>query len=235
MDPGEHELAQGSRRLAAPPQHAPDPVMAVQLDRAVGGRVGIGADHHADRRLPAVMAFDDLVQVQVDQDVAVDDQKGAARQELAGLFDAAAGAQNGRLPRVANPHAQGGAVAERVGDFLPVVMEVDDDVGNAVAFQEQQRVVDQRPICDGQERFRQLVGQGPETGGQAGREDHGFHCWAFMGQPAPARRAPGAPAAVSARGSAGSLPGRSRACAGWPPGSGHSASPSRCRRSGRPP
>src|SRR5262249_29838001 len=59
-----------------------------------------------------------------------------------------------------------------VGDLLALVVQVDDEVGDAVAGEERDGVADERHVAYRQERLRPLVGQGNEPGGEAGGQNH---------------------------------------------------------------
>jgi hypothetical protein len=57
------------------------------------------------------------------------------------------------------------------------MMQVDDDVMDAMTFQKQQIPHDQGCSRDGEQGFGNRIGERPQPCAQAGGKDHGFH-WA---------------------------------------------------------
>ncbi len=92
-----------------------------------------------------------------------------------GLLDSPAGAENNRLVRIDNSHPQRAAVSQGLRNHGAEMMEVDDDVTNAMPLQEQQIPDDHRGAGDRQKRFRCGIGQRPQPGTEACCEDHRFH------------------------------------------------------------
>ena len=68
-----------------------------------------------------------------------------AVEEVAGVADGAARAEDDRLLDVVEAHAEGAPVAERFADGLGLVVQVDDDVVEPVAGQVLGDVADERP------------------------------------------------------------------------------------------
>ena len=99
-------------------------------------------------------------QIDIDEDLAVDDEARlatAVRQEVGHATDTAAGAQKLGLLRVANIDAVVSATAQRLGDELAQVEQVDADLGDTKAAQKRQRIAGQRMIADGEQRLGQLA------------------------------------------------------------------------------
>ena len=120
--------------------------------------------------------FAEAAQVGVAPDVGIDDEKRRFTQQRQGLDDAAGGFQAFfRFARVVNAQAVGAAVAERGGNHLATVAEVDDHFAVSGAGEAAQLPADEAIAADAQQRFGTVSGQRAHAFAASGGEDHGFH------------------------------------------------------------
>ena len=70
------------------------------------------------------------------------------------------------------------AVAQLFFDLRAEMMQINDDIADAVTAQEQQSKLDHGPASHRHQRFRHTVGDRPQACALAGGEHHRFHSMA---------------------------------------------------------
>src|SRR5690606_29301639 len=90
-----------------------------------------------------------------------------------GVLEPPAGAEDGGLLAVLDAGAEIRAVAELGPDQVAVVVQVDDDVADAVAGQQGDAVANDGDVAHRQEGLGQGPAEVAEPGGQAGAQQHG--------------------------------------------------------------
>ena len=101
------------------------------------------------------------------QAVAVQHEERASAQQRQGVLHAAAGFQQSLLVHDL------GAVPYSIGDLLAEMMDVHDDIADAMGDQSIQRALEQGAAGHGNQRLGHGVGQRPHALAAAGRQDHG--------------------------------------------------------------
>jgi hypothetical protein len=165
LDAGEH-VGPG------PEQPAHRPAVVGRVDGAPALRVGVRTDDQGRGRARFSVRAQHRAQIEVEDDLAVQDHERLGAEERQRAPDAAAGAEDGRLARVGDRDPELGAGAELVGDELAVVVQVDDQLADAVAGAQRDRVADERDVGDRHERLGPLVAERAQTRAEAGGEDH---------------------------------------------------------------
>ncbi len=136
--PGKHQFTNRAvrldRRFAV--EKPADSTARIDVHGAVFVGALVSAQHQGRRRIPLHVEADERRQIQIDQRVCVDDDEGAVLQECFRLEQPAAGVEQFLLSRIADLEAQGSAVLQAVLDLLAEVMQVDDNVLDAVVAQQ---------------------------------------------------------------------------------------------------
>ena len=83
--------------------------------------------------------------------------------------------QNNWFGRIDNPQPIPRAIAQRLLNHRPEVMQINDDIVEPVPLQQQEIPYNQRRACDGEKRLRNRIRQRPQASPQARCEDHGLH------------------------------------------------------------
>jgi hypothetical protein len=115
-----------------------------------------------------------LGQVDVGEDVAGDDEERLV-ELVAGVADAAGGAERDGLVRVRHRHAVLAAVAEVRLDVVGEEGDRDDDLVEAVLLEQRDDVLHHRTVGEGQHRLRRVRRERPQPGALAAGHDHGLH------------------------------------------------------------
>src|SRR5262249_27704303 len=127
-------------------------------------------DDERRQRAHLAMMREYRVEIDVDDNLAVDQNERLPGKKGRGRAHAAAGAEDfGLLARIDH------RVAELVFDQLAEMVRVDDDVANAVAAQKSQRPAHERDVTDGQKRLGTLYRQVAEPRAEPGGKYHSFH------------------------------------------------------------
>ncbi len=134
------------------------PVGVVDHDAVARGIVDLFDGDRGDRAALAVGAHERR-DVDVGQGVAADDHEGVVGQQLAKPARAAGRAQQLLFEAVVGPQPERFAVAEVAADVVGVVVQVDADLGHAVARQQAQDVLHDRAIDDRRHRLGGAIGE----------------------------------------------------------------------------
>ena len=121
------------------------------------------------------VAANEVGEVEVEEHVAVDEEHRVVAEQAPHLSRTAARAQQLALEGVRDAQPEGTAVPDRLAHGGGQVMEVDDDVGDAVAAQQLQRPVQQRAVEHRQDGLGAQQGERPHAQAQPGRQDHRLH------------------------------------------------------------
>ncbi len=117
---------------------------------------------------------DECGDVDVGQGVAADHDERVVGQQVAKVAGAAGGAEQRLFEAVLEIEAERRAVAEVGADVVGIVVQIDADLGDAMAREQPQDVFHHRAVDDRRHRFGDTVRQWGETRAQAGRHDHRF-------------------------------------------------------------
>ena len=148
--------------------------LVARAHEPVGGRV-LDRRQRERRRGAGPLVLRDLGgQVHVGQHVAVEHQEALVEQRL-GVLERAAGAERPRLLDVAQPDAEGRAVAEHVAHAAGQVAARHDDVVDAVAAQPVEHEADERAVDERDHRLGHRAGQRPQARALAARQDQRLH------------------------------------------------------------
>src|SRR5579859_5495201 len=120
------------------------------------------------------MVADDVAEVEVGEGVAADEDERLV-QVLFGVLDAAGGPEGHFLARVGNANAKLASVAEVVFDGARHVLDGDDDIADAVRFEEVEDVLHHRAPDDGHHRLGAGHRQGAQAGALASRHHDCLH------------------------------------------------------------
>ena len=162
------DRASAASRLLLEARDAPGGV--VDHDAVVRGVVDLFDGDGGDAAVRAVGGHERR-DVDVGQGVAAHHQEGVVAEQLAKPAGAAGGAQQLLFEAVVGVQAKGPAVAEVAPDVVGVVVQVDADLGHAVARQQPQDVLHHRTIDDGRHGLGGAVGERRQAGAQTGRHD----------------------------------------------------------------
>src|SRR5207249_4827317 len=205
VDPGEHDASEGSLDPGREPDDAPHPVLGIELDEAVARGFRVGPHDHRRHGAAGPVEGDDVLQVELEEAVAVHHHERLAREQWLGPLDAAARVEDRILPGVLDPEAEAAAVTDALLDRVAQVMEVDHHLADAAGVQELQDVLEQRPSRDRKERLRRRVGERREARTPPRGEHHGATDHAGRSSPSSGTQATSRAAAVASAGSARSI------------------------------
>ena len=118
------------RRTTVDEPHA---IVGVNYDRAIGARGRIGPEHHGHQGLALTVPVPQGLQIQVDHDVRVEHQKRCVSQQRRDAFQGPGSTQNFWFKRERQMHPPAAAITEPLGELVSVVMQVNDDVVDALA------------------------------------------------------------------------------------------------------
>jgi hypothetical protein len=117
---------------------------------------------------------DDLLEIEVGQGVATDDDEGVV-EILRGVLDAAGGAQRRLLHDVGDLHADVAAVVEEILDGGGHVAQRHHYFGDAVMFEQVKDVADDRLVDDGHHRLGAANCNRAQARPFTARHDNCFH------------------------------------------------------------
>jgi hypothetical protein len=129
-------------------------------------------------------------EIEVEDDVAVEDEDGLVADPAADVPRAAARAEDLALERVRHVHAELAAVADGAPDGARPVVEVDHHLLHAVRRQHLERPVQERPIEDGQHGLGAIERERPHPRAEARGQDDGPHLKTISPVPPEARNSP---------------------------------------------
>ncbi len=155
-------------------EEALDAAVLLGLDEPVGARVLDRRQHDRDDGLSLLVEGDDVLEVDVGEDVAVEDD-GPVVDDLTRVLVGARGAERLRLDDVADPHVVMRSVAEDVLDLLWLVGEAEDDVVDVDASEQVQLIGEKRRADERHDGLRGVQRQGPQAGAFSACENHGLH------------------------------------------------------------
>ena len=112
-------------------------------------------------------------EIGVGQDVAVEDEHGPVR-EIGRVADTAAGAERLGLDHVAQPDAEGPAIAQRLLHVVDAIRAGQDDVGHAVLTQQRELPGEEGLIQQGHDRLRTRERQRSQARALTAGEDDGL-------------------------------------------------------------
>jgi hypothetical protein len=155
-----------------------DPASRIGDDHAIFQ--GVGYTKQGQRRfgLSLLMKGDNVLQVNIGDGVATNNEKGLVQESL-GILDTARRPQGSLLNRIANVHAQALAVSEVTLYDLGHEMQGDDDVGDALPFEQIQDVSHDRLGHHGHHRFGPANGQRAQPRALAAGHHNRFHVCSF--------------------------------------------------------
>jgi hypothetical protein len=114
-------------------------------------------------------------EIEVEDDVAVEDEQGLVPDPATDLARSASRAQDVALERIRDLQSEGTAVADGGAHAAREVMEVDHHLLHAVRREHLERPVQERAVEDGQHGLGAIEREGPHPGAEACGQDHGFH------------------------------------------------------------
>jgi len=91
------------------------------------------------------------------------------------LLDRARGAEQLCLERVCDADAELRAITEITGDFVRQMMQVHDQLADALPAQQLDVMLEQRLAADGHHDLRNIEPERTQSRTEAGGEDEGFH------------------------------------------------------------
>jgi hypothetical protein len=155
----------------------PGAAVSVDVDRAPGDRVGDPADHHgAEDAGVGGVGGEQRGQVDVEDQLAVHRHErlvaAVGIEQREGVLEAAAGAEQDVLGAVDDAGAERRAVAQLALDDVAAVVDVDDDVADAVGDELGEAEAQDRQVAHRQHRLGALVGQRAQAGTLAGAQQH---------------------------------------------------------------
>src|SRR5207247_1790637 len=118
--------ADGAPRVARPARQGGDPPVRAGDHGPVGARVGIGQQGQGRRHAGGAVPGEEVLEVEVEQHVAVHEQERLVAEEVPHPPRAPAGAENGPLPRPVDGQAAVTAIPHRRGDGLRDAQRVHD-------------------------------------------------------------------------------------------------------------
>src|SRR5579862_8638394 len=108
------------------------------------------------------MKSDQRTEVHVHQIVAIKHNELLSAQFLFHFLYRARRAQQFRLVRIGDFYAESASVTEVAGDFLRQIMQVDDDLANALSPEQFQMMFEQRFPADRYHHLRYIQTEGPQ-------------------------------------------------------------------------
>jgi len=160
-----------------------DAAVFVANDCAVFERVGNGIDGDGGESADGEMVLDGGLKVEVGEGVAADDEEGVVEMG-GGVFDTASGAERHLLDDIGDIETEGAAVTVEVLDHGGQILEGDDDLGNAVVFEQLKNMTEDRLVDKRDHRLGAPNRQGTQAGAFTAGHDYGFHslCPVTVGQ-----------------------------------------------------
>ncbi len=122
----------------------------------------------------ALVAAAQRGEVEVEDDVAVEDEEGLVADPAADLARTAARPEDLALEGIRHLHPEPAAVADGGADRGGKVVEVDHHVFHAVPGEHLERPVQERPVEDGQDGLGAIERERPHARPQARGQDHRF-------------------------------------------------------------
>ena len=135
----------------------------------------IGPQNQGRCRFFLFVKRDDLSQRQIDQHVRVDDDKRALAKKRFGFQKTAAGVEQLALFRIADLKPEFSAIPQVSFNPIAQVVQIDNDLADAVAAKEQERVVDHWTTGHGHKGLRDRLRQRLQPMAQACGKDHRLH------------------------------------------------------------
>jgi len=111
------------------------------------------------------------LEVDLTEGVAVDDEEGIGRHQIERVAWPARRSEQRVFPRIADLHAKLGSVSEDRGDRLRPMMQVDDNLADALRVQPGEDVLDERALTERHNGFRDQTGDGIEAGAKPRAEN----------------------------------------------------------------
>ena len=174
---GKHESGQRllDRHLTRLASNTPDRARPVRFNQAIRRLIGVQSEQQCCDGLGPPVGGQEGGQIEIKDRIRVQNQKRLAVEKRLGFLDPAAGVQDGVFRRIGNPQAVGTPVAQGFSEPMPKMVEVQHDLFNAVGFDKQERVFDQRATGDRHQRLGNRIRQRSHPGAEAGRKNHGTH------------------------------------------------------------
>ena len=166
-----------------------DGAVGVDVDETVVARVVHGVEAEAEPGLPPLVGLPQRGQVEVGQHVAVQREETlleVGRRKL----DRARGAERLRFDQVAQPRAAAGAVSEHFLELVGKEAAGEHDLVNAVRSQPIDHVAEERPVDQGQDRFRGVGGQRLKAGALPSDQNQCLQSRYSVSLPVPGRPMP---------------------------------------------
>ena len=107
------------------------------------------------------------------------DEAGSRREEMGGLFEAAAGIEQDLFVRDLDAHAEIIVRSQAVDNLLGEMMRVDDDIENAERAQAGKGDLEQRASANFHQRLGARVRERAQARAEAGGQNHGLHLPSF--------------------------------------------------------
>ena len=156
-------------------EKALDPPLFVDHHDAELERVLHALEGDGDHGAALLVERDDVLQVEVGERVAADDDERVVAELVLGQLDAAGGAGRSLLHRVLHAHAERGPVAEVVADDLGQEHERDDGLVDAVPLEQLHDVLHARLAAQRHHRLGLVARERPQAGALAAGHDHCAH------------------------------------------------------------
>lgn len=131
------------------------------------------------------MRLDELEEVAIGEVVAVNDEERSFAELGEDFSDGSGGAEELRLVGIGYFHAELVTVPEMAPDHIRKVMEVDENLPEALKSKATDRVLNDRHAIDRQHDLWNIVGQPTETFPFTCRKKHGFHGLMVLGRIGP--------------------------------------------------
>ena len=151
-----------------------DATAFVADDCAIFERIGNGIDGECGESADGDVVLDGGLEVEVGQGVATDDEKGVVEMG-GGVLDTAGGAEGHILDDIGDFEAEATAVAIEVLDHGGHILESNDDLGNAVIFEQLENMAEDRFVDKGYHRLGTPNRQGAQAGAFTAGHDYGSH------------------------------------------------------------
>jgi hypothetical protein len=159
-------------------------MVGVEAHAAVARELAVGHERERHERARGRMLVGEPDQVDVGQRIAVDDQKGVGAEQRPRQAWAACAAKHARLlPGVAYARREVRAVPDNGGQCLRAVMEIQDEIVDALRDEPADDAANHRFTRDRNRRLGANVGERAQAGTEAGSQDEGVANHSAMALP----------------------------------------------------
>src|SRR5262249_45071052 len=134
MHTREHSRRHGGRGRQSAPSDTDDMLGLIDLDKTPPSRVRLLTQHHRGERLALLMVSNQVRYIELNQRISVEHDERLVAKNFYCLLQPTARSEDRRFGRVRDAHAKTRPVAQFLLDQVTKVVQVYDDILDAVSF-----------------------------------------------------------------------------------------------------